>query len=188
MQTYRFAIMTTQRAPTYRGKPKRRKKGGGASVQLTATAAGVIYDGQSLDTWDDEELMRGRRRNKHGTFTGRPAQVVPAALLRELNRRRFSRAHALMADSLVDGALMLRSVINDKKADPADRIKAAELLFNRVLGKPHESVSLEVSGNESTVPWQKMMAGAIVATVEEAGLLLDREREADFVDGEIVDG
>jgi hypothetical protein len=181
--------MADRKQPRKKSKPKRRYPGGAANIRLTATAAGVIYDGESLDTWDDEELMRGRRRNKHGTFTGRPAQVVPAALLHELNRRRFSRAHALMADSLVDGAVMLRSIINDKKADPSDRIKAAELLFNRVLGKPHESVSLEVAGEGSTVPWQKMMAGAIVASVEEAGLILDRERslaEQDIVDAQIV--
>jgi hypothetical protein len=180
--------MTGRTQPTR--KRKARTRDGGAKIRLTATAAGVIYDGQSLDTWDDEELIRGRRRNKHGTFTGRPVQVVPAALLKELNRRRFSRAHALMADSLVDGALMLRSVINDKKADAADRIKAAELLFNRVLGKAHESVSLEVAGAAEALPWQKLMASAIVASVEDAALMLDRERSADedIVEGEIVDG
>jgi hypothetical protein len=47
-----------------------------------------------------------------------------------------------------------------------------------------------VAGEGSTVPWQKMMAGAIVASVEEAGLILDRERslaEQDIVDAEIVE-
>jgi len=36
-----------------------------------------------------------------------------------------------MADSLVDAALMLRAIVNDKRAEPSDRIKAAELMFNR---------------------------------------------------------
>jgi hypothetical protein len=69
----------------------------------------VIYDGQSLDDWDDEELMRGRRRNKHGGFTGRPAKVIPAAVAKELTRHRFQRSFNLMAHSLVDAALMLRA-------------------------------------------------------------------------------
>ena len=182
-----FETMTT-----YRGKPKRRTKTGGARIRLTPTAAGVIYDGESLDDWDDEELMRGRRRNKHGKFTGRPVQVIPVAIHKELTRRRFSRAHDIMASSLADGALMLRSVVNDKGAEPADRIKAAELLFNRVLGKPRESVAIDFSGSPGeTLPWQKMLASSIVASVDEAALLMERERaakeEEDAIDGEIVE-
>src|SRR5436309_2989664 len=100
------------RRPTQR--KKHRQKDGSAIVQITPVAAGVIFDGNSLDDWDDEELVRGKRRNRAGKFTGRNPNVVPAAFLQELNRRRFSRAYELMSDSLVDAALMLRSVVNDQ--------------------------------------------------------------------------
>lgn len=166
---------------------KKRTKGGGAIVSLTPTAAGVVYDGQSLDDWDDEELMRGRRRNKHGGFTGRHPKVIPAEVARELTRRRFQRSFNLMADSLVDAALMLRSIVNDKRAEPSDRIRAAELMFNRVLGKPKEAVTFDFGTEDERPAWQKLMATGIVATVAEAGLLLEREAASE-ADGEIVEG
>jgi hypothetical protein len=169
---------------------KKRTKTGGAMVKLTPTAAGVIYDGQSLDEWD-EELLRGRRRNKHGTFTGRPPKVIPAALAKELTRRRFQRSFLLMADSLVDAALMLRSIVSDKRAEPADRVRAAELMFNRVLGKPKEAVTLDFQVDDEQPAWQKLMAKGIVASVEDAALMLDRQRgleeQGEIVDGELVE-
>lgn len=172
-----------------RAKPHRKKrtKDGSAMIRLSPTASGVVYDGDSLDDWDDEELMRGRRRNKNGGFTGRPAKVIPAEVAKELTRRRFQRSFNLMADSLVDAALMLRSIVNDKRVEPADRIRAAELMFNRVLGKPREAVTLDFATDSEQPPWKMLMAKGIVGTVEEAALLLDRQRTAEE-QGEIVDG
>ena len=67
--------------------------------------------------------------------------------------------------------------MNDKSAEPGDRIRAAELMFNRVLGKPREVVSVDFQG-EDAPPWKRMMAKAIVATAEQAGALLIEEEEA----------
>jgi hypothetical protein len=169
-------------------RKKKRTKSGGAIVSITPAAAGIIFDGDSLDEWSDEELMRGKRRMKNGKFNGRDPQVIPFELHKELTRRRMSRAHDLLADSLVDAAQMLRSVVNDEEASTMSRIRAAELMFDRVLGKPRESVELDLGGQGA--PWQRLVAGAIVGTVEEAGLILDRERslaEQDIVDAEIVE-
>jgi len=166
--------------------PKVRGKRGGARVQISPAAAGIIYDGDSLDDWDDEELLRGQRRSKNGKFHGRPPVVIPAALHKELTRRRYSRAHDILADSLVDGAQMLRAIVNDSSAEASDRIRAVELMFNRVLGKPRESVSLDLSAESDGPKWQQVVATAIVGSVEEAGLLLERQRGADVVDGEMI--
>lgn len=65
-----------------------------------------------------------------------------------------------------------RSIINDPDASPSDRIRAAELIFDRVLGKPKESVDLNLSGD---APWQRMIAAAIVGTEEQAREVIEAE-------------
>jgi hypothetical protein len=157
-----------------------RTKDGGALVHIAPTAAGVVFDGESLDSWDDEELMRGRRRNKRGGFSGRPPRVVPAALLQELNRRRFSRAYELMAHSLVDAALMLRSIIVDEAVDASDRIRAAEVLMDRILGKPKESVALDVraGGGERPLYLQAVEQALVVGTDRQARATVRAARRA----------
>jgi hypothetical protein len=44
---------------------------------------------------------------------------------------------------------MLRSVVNDDQALTIDRIRAAEIMFDRILGKPPESVALDIAGRSS---------------------------------------
>ena len=111
--------------------------------------------------------------------------MIPIQLHKELTRRRFSRAYDLMSDSLVDAALMLRSVVNDKKAPRGVRIRAAEVMFDRILGKPKESVSFNFQDGESgeTPAWQKLAANAIIGSVQEAGLYMERQRA---IEGEVV--
>ena len=109
--------------------------------------------------------------------------VIPLALHRELTRRRFSRAHDLLADSLVDAALMLRSIVKDEMADPFARMRAAEMMFNRVLGKPRESVAIDFAGTSEPKPWERLMASAIVGNLQQA---IDAEA-ATIIEGELVE-
>jgi hypothetical protein len=143
------------------------RRDGRASVMVSATTAGIINGEVDLSIWDHEELLRGQRKNKRGTWTGRPPVLVPAALHKQLTKRRLQRATALLADSLVDAVLLLRAVINDKRASKLDRIKAAEIVIDRVMGKAKESVQVEMA------PWQGMVATSIVGTAEQARALMD---------------
>jgi hypothetical protein len=134
----------------------------------------VVAGEVSLDDWDDEELLHGRRRDKGGAFRGPKPRLLPASVVRELQRRRFAKAHALLADSLVDAVQFLRAVLNDKRAPRSARMKAAKQILDRVLGKPIEQarISFDSDGGE---PWQRLIAQAIVATAE------------DTVEGEVIE-
>lgn len=150
-------------------------------VTVSPTSAAIALDGADLSDWDDEELLRGTKRNAAGGWTGRKPRFVPAALHKELTRRRFSRAFDLLAESLVDAAQMLRVIVNDSNATNADRIKAAEVIFDRVAGKPKEQVHVDLSGDAS--PFQKLVAAAIVGTDEQARELLSGNvEEAEILD------
>jgi hypothetical protein len=136
----------------------------------------------ALDDWTDEELMRGQRRNKNGRFSKRP-QIIPARMVQELTRRRFSRAHLLMSESLEDSVRMLRSIVNDKSAPEFARIKAAETIFDRILGKPRESIEVGLSANLEPTAFQKAFQAAIVGTMEQAS----DAQQPQIVDAEIVE-
>lgn len=104
----------------------------------------VVAGEQSLDDWDDEELLHGRRRDKGGAFRGPKPKMLSTAVVRELQRRRFAKAHALLADSLVDAVQFLRAVLNDKQASKA------------CASRPRErssTVFLEDRWNSSESPW-----------------------------------
>src|SRR4051794_2359768 len=48
---------------------KKRAADGKARVQVGSAQASIVWDNVSLDDWDDEELMRGQRRNANGRFS-----------------------------------------------------------------------------------------------------------------------
>lgn len=111
-----------------------------------------------LSEWDDDELLRGQRRSHNGKFQGRPPKVVPTAVHQELVRRRISRAGDLLDETLEDAVALLGLVIRDPKAQYADRIKAAGMVMDRVMGKSPERVHLEVAP-----PWALALESLITA-------------------------
>jgi hypothetical protein len=148
-----------------------------ASPTTTAIVNGVITD---FSDWDEEELTRGRRRDKNGNFTGKPPQIVAAAAVRELNKARMRKAQEVLNGHLLDAVGLWGSVVRDTKAPLAIRFRASELIVDRVMGKVPEHVSVQTDGES---PWQVLIAKAIINT-------LDKEVEAssDIEVGEIVPG
>jgi hypothetical protein len=144
---------------------------GRGRAKVSKTTVAIVNGDLDISVWSDEELLRGQRKNKNGKWTGRAPVLLPAHLVHELTKRRFQRAHVLLADSLVDCVQMLRSVVNDKRASKSDRIKAAEIIMDRVLGKPKEQVSLDINPG-----WQGIVAQAIVPLAPSS-----------IIEGEVVD-
>lgn len=152
----------------------RKLKDGRSRAMVSRESTSILLGEVSLEDWDDEELLMGRRRDKGGRFRGKRPNLLPAAVVRELQRRRFAKAHALLADSLVDAVQFLRAVLNDPRASRATRMKAAREILNRVMGKPVEQTRLSI-GEPGDKPWERVVAQAIVATAN------------DVVDGEVVE-
>jgi hypothetical protein len=153
-------------------------------MKVSPTTARIVNGEENLADWDDEELERGQRRSRNGRWPTKKPTIVARVLHDELVRRRLSKAYDLLRESVYDAAVLLRQVITDKQADLGLRMKAAELIMDRVMGKAPEHVSLDVqTGN---APWQRAFASAvvgIVATEERA-----RELEGEVVEGQVVEG
>lgn len=127
-----------------------------AIVNVGKTNLAILRGELDLSVWSEEELIRGQRRASNGRFMGRPPKVVPKAIHDELVRRKMSRAFELLQESVVDAALLLRSVVNDPEAAYAERIRAASLILDRVLGKTPERIQLEVEP-----PWATALRQAL---------------------------
>jgi len=176
-------------------KPRKPSANALPRAQRRDTPGAIVRapDSEAFHEWDDEELARGQRRNKNGQFRGRPPATIPFEIHKELTRRRFARAHDLLGESLADAAQMLRSIVKDESADVYARLRAADMIFDRILGKPRESVDIGLyAGPAAEKPYQKMLQSAIVSTAGEAMDLLERQREDELRqavhgDGEVVD-
>jgi hypothetical protein len=161
--------MTSTKVTAARGV--RRLADGRGLVKISETSQRILNGTEDLSVWSEEELIRGVRRDKNGRFRKSP-KVIPHAVHQELVKRRMSRAYDLLRESTYDAVQVLVEVAKDKKADTALRVKAAELILDRTLGKAPQHLTLDVNA-----PWQKLMAQAIVATTE----------DEDVIDGEVVE-
>jgi hypothetical protein len=121
-----------------------------AVIRLGNSGTRVLVGLDDLSGWDDEELREGRRRSKNGTFIGKKPIVVPKALHDELVRRVMGRAQEQMRDSLMNAVNLLDQVVTDKDADNKDRLAAAKMIIDRVMGKDPVMVNVAVKAKWET--------------------------------------
>ena len=170
------ADTNAQDAPRLK-RPVHRHASGRGIVRISSNVADVIDDPEAVADWDDEELRRGRRRDKNGKFTGRDPVVIPTAVYREMVRRATRGAEKKMAENLeaaVDTLVAIASSQSEATEDK-DRINAAKIILDRVLGR--EPIKLDHSG---TPP--PLFLGII-----QAGLVVGGTPVGSLPNGEIID-
>lgn len=152
---------------------------------MSPTTTRILENGEDLSDWDLEELRAGRRRASDGSFRGRNAKIVPAAVHEELLRRTMSAGFSDAKMGFSDAIRLWRDVINDPDEDMAFRLKASELLVDRVLGKAAQPIYVGTTADEKS-RWGQMVAASVfgvVGTEEQARAL----GSGMIVDGEVVD-
>ena len=129
-----------------------------ALVRLGAGMTDVLIGKEDLKTWDDEELRRGRRRDKHGGWQGRDPIVVAKAVHDELVRRTLERANQLLIDNLEQGLQVLCDIMLDEDVEAKDRLTAIRMITDRAMGK--EPMKLDIKGEAK---WEAAIAHSIVS-------------------------
>lgn len=131
-------------------------KGERVSDEERAVAEGIM----SLDDWDDEELIRGYKRNRNGRFGAAP-KFIPKEIQQEVFRRivgrgdmKMRRAYLASIDTLVDLA-------EDGSSEKV-RLEATKELMNRVVGKVPDRVHVA-----QEQPYEQFLADAIVPVGDE---------------------
>lgn len=120
----------------------------------------VLTGEVDLAEWDDEEILRGQRRDKTGRFRGRPPLVVPQAVHAERIRRLMSEAGRVLQASTLEAVQLWARVVRDEAAPYSDRLKASQLITERTLGKVTDRVQIAFGGEEP--PWLAALAEASV--------------------------
>lgn len=130
---------------------------------LTEIDAGIITWSEFVETLTPEELARGQLMDKNGTFKGRPPSMVPRAFYDASIRELMKRGRRLYEENYIEAIDAMTAIAKGEVAGikPADRIKAAQFVIERLEGKAVERVV--VTGED---PFAAMLEGA-VATVEE---------------------
>lgn len=59
-------------------------------------------------------------------------------------------AQQLLNESTLDAVMLLRKVVNDEHAYNSDRLKAANMILDRTLGKAREHITLDI---QQEPPW-----------------------------------
>lgn len=150
---------------------------------MGTVSTAILRGEEDVSLWSEEELIRGQKKGINGGWVGRKPSVVPKAVHDELVKRKLSKSYELLRDNLVSAVQVLVEIANDKEASHSDRLKAATLIMERVMGKPTENVNLAVQAIEA--PWQKALNLAIVGSLEQAATR--NATDGEIVDAEIVD-
>ncbi|UJQ86417.1 hypothetical protein WOJTEK_88 [Gordonia phage Wojtek] len=103
----------------------------------------------TVEDLDDEELARGQCRDANGRFSGNPPKNIPKDIHDALVKRLFERAREAFQAELLPAIQTLGELARSDAVEPADRIKAASLVIDRVMGK-----NAEVIVHKQDAPWE----------------------------------
>ena len=120
-----------------------------------AIAQGVL----SMDDWDDEELIRGYRRNRNGRW-GTPPKYIAREVQQEAFRRLVNRGERKMKEAYIKSVEGLIDLAHHASSEKV-RLDAQRELLNRVIGKVPDKVL--VAHEE---PWEQMLADSMVPISE----------------------
>lgn len=142
-------------------------------TRLELLEAGYI----DVDDLSDDELRNGvAPKGKHIR--------VSKEVYQKITQRHFARAQELLAEGLLPAVQTLNHIAQGSAYEPADRIKAATYIIERVMGKTPDVLLTK----EIKEPWQELVAGVATMTREESRA---RRRAAgsisDPIDAEVVE-
>jgi hypothetical protein len=104
----------------------------------------------TVEDMDDEEIARAQFRAADGTFRGRPPKTVPRNFAQQVSRELLKRGDSRFRRLYFEAIEVLAEIARDGEKD-GDRVRAANILLERVAGKVPEKV--EYSTDERPA-WQ----------------------------------
>lgn len=119
---------------------------------LSEAEASILYN-KPLREWDNEELARGRPRNKDGTFSGPAPAFVTAEVHEEAMDRFTSIVRTGMRVATVDAIKFMQEMITDQELDnrgkpvvgASTKLDAAKFLVEHIIGKPTQRTETDIS-------------------------------------------
>ena len=104
----------------------------------------------TVEDLDDEELSRGQCRGKDGKFSAIAPKMIPKALHDRMAKQLIVRAQEKFQQGLFGAIDALNEIASGSAYEPADRIKAAGMVIDRVMGKTPDVINMTVEQK----PWE----------------------------------
>lgn len=121
-------------------------------VRVTGRYALLLNGVITVEDLDDEELSKGQLKAVDGTFRGRPPKVIPQELAQAMRREWLSRAEAKLREALYDGGIKTYvELAKDTSIDPSIRLRAADKIIERTMGKVPDKVEFAVEDPVETL-------------------------------------
>lgn len=156
----RFTAHLTERQQR-RGKVRTARAWGRMIAMLEKTGMSMA---EFVATLTPEELVRGKLRDKSGGFSGRPPAWVPAEFHRACINELMARGKRLWQENYLEAITAITEIASGKVkgASAADRLRAAQLIVERLEGKTPEIVLV---GQDE--PWQVLIEDIVAQVPDE---------------------
>jgi hypothetical protein len=136
--------------PTPRRKLLRKD---GKRTRLSRGNTDIVEGRVNFDEWDDEEILRGRKRAEDGSWRGRPPSIVPAVVHQQVVKRNVTAAQAILTESVERAAEVLKELMDGADVKDETKLRAATLVLERIMGKQPDVVAVTVADK----PYQVLM-------------------------------
>lgn len=113
----------------------------------------LLYEGRGIETWDAEELARGRPRAADGTFKGKAPSFIDRNLHEQIVKRFEEIVRTEMNAHTVDALRIIQKILEDEEVDEkgkprtaaGTKLDAAKFLIEHVVGKPKQRTETDIS-------------------------------------------
>lgn len=173
-------------------------KDGSGKIRIGRALVDQLKGKEDVSLWTDEELMQGCKNSMlNGKTTKRigvPPAVIPSPVYIELISRIQSRVRFTFAAEVeyaVETHMQLIKMwrtdmeeFGESSIPAAVLLKAIEMLYDRVIGKPEEHMI-----HHQGEPWTDLVANAIVGSedqLKDAELRAQKELESGIIDVEPI--
>lgn len=111
----------------------------------------MLLDGRlTVKDLDDEEIKRMQVRTAGGDFSGKRRKTMPSHIAAAFRDENMRRATAMLEEALPDAIKALVEIAKMSEKD-SDRIKAANIVVERVMGKTPQEVIARVTSFDEVV-------------------------------------
>jgi hypothetical protein len=124
-------------------------------ISIPPRLAALLSGEMDVEDLDDEELARGYPRSADGSFRG-GSKIVPRIVYDRMMRELFARADTKLKENLVAAVEVLTNIATNDEVDPAQRLKAVQMILERVRGKTPDVVI-----TTETKKWETVMEGVM---------------------------
>ncbi len=123
--------------------------------------ANIVNGNIPISAMDSEELAKGQLKDVNGNFTGSPGSLMPRDLADARTREVMNRVQEQFLSMAEQATKVYFDVLEDPAATHADKMRAAEYLHQRFLGKVPDRMELTAEMK----PWEGLVNGTILRDV-----------------------